>query len=77
MMRSRSLRGSRRNVFVAAGAITASHRGSSGVRLELRSQLAHTDRLTAPVCGPAVIRGPSIILAIRLVIQGGGLEDRH
>jgi hypothetical protein len=38
-MRSRSLRGSLRRAFVAAGAITASHEGSSGVSFGLRAQL--------------------------------------
>src|SRR5664279_5507697 len=42
-IRSRSFRGSRRSVLATAGATTASHWGSSGVRLELRSQLAQLD----------------------------------
>ena len=76
MIRSRSSRGSRRSVFVAADATTASHRGSSGVRLELRSQLAQGECLSAPIRGPALIRGRSIIRRIRLVIQGRGLKHR-
>jgi hypothetical protein len=77
MIRSRSFRGSRRNVLVTVGATIASHSGSSGVRLELRSQLAQLDGLAPPICGPTFLGSRSIILGIRLVVQWSGLKDRH
>lgn len=77
MIRSRSFRGSRRNLLLTVGATITSHWGSSGVRLELRSQLAQLDGVAAPICGPTFLGRRSIILGIRLVVQRSGLEDRH
>lgn len=61
---------------MTAGATIASHSGSSGVRLELRSQLAQLDGFATSVCRPALLRCRSIILGIRLVVQWSDLKGR-
>jgi len=68
-MRSRSLRGSLRRVFAAAGATTACHEGSSGVRLRLRAQLRYGDRLAPPVGSPALIGRLAVLSGVGLVIE--------
>lgn len=68
-MRSRSLRGSLRRDFVAAGATTASHDGSSGVSVRLRAQLGYVDCLASLVCRPALLGSCSIIPGVGLVIK--------
>ncbi len=77
-MRSRSLRGSLRRDFAAAGAITASHSGSSGVSVRLRAQLGYVDRLASLVGRPAFLRRHSIIPGVGfVVIKGSSLKGRQ
>jgi hypothetical protein len=75
-MRSRSSRGSLRRVFAAAGATTASHEGSSGVRFRPRAQLGHVDRLAPPVRRPAILRCLSVLPGVELVVKRRRLERR-